>query len=124
LILLDSLRGRIGRTERSVMGGARARTADLLLVRSLGGSGRERVWLYSVVARCASLPFQRQFSTLAAVVCLLCEVDRELIADCGRLVGWDRCVCGVHVAGVSRIPGAAGLPSSSAEPIGAVKTSP
>jgi hypothetical protein len=54
----------------------------------------------------------------------LWRVDFGLMDDGDRLAGFGPCVCGVAVAGASRIPGAAGLPSPSAEPTGAVKASP
>jgi hypothetical protein len=53
------------------------------------------------------------------------SADRKLVDDGHQLAGWDRCVCGVHVAGLvppfrrSRV-----LPSRSAELTGAVKASP
>ena len=61
---------------------------------------------------------------MAVVLRPLYRVDREFVDDADRLTGQDSCVCGVHAAGLCRIPGGAGLPSSSAEPTGAVKASP
>jgi hypothetical protein len=54
----------------------------------------------------------------------LWSVNPELVDDGDRVAGWERRVCGVHVAGVTRILGAAGLPRPSAEPIGAVTPRP
>jgi hypothetical protein len=43
------------------MGGARLKTRDLLLVRTLGGSRGVCVWLYSVDSRTDVVPVQASF---------------------------------------------------------------
>ena len=60
----------------------------------------------------------------AVVADRLCSVAPGLVGDDVIAPVSIPCVCGVHVAGLSRTPGRAGLTSASAEAAGGVKRSP